>query len=116
MDVVQRALDAIDTANRDDPGTHGGEPLAMVQGRMAEAWVTRLDPDASAALRLAARAHHLRRWVVPRVSYPEGRAGYLHWRRDQRARHAEELTDILEATGADTERVARAADLHTWGG
>ena len=36
-------------------------------------------------LLLAARAHHLRRWELPRDSYPVGRAGYLRWRRDQKA-------------------------------
>lgn len=111
MDVVQRALDAIDDANRDDPGSHRGEPLALLQGRLADAWTRRLDPSASDAVRLAARAHHLRRWVVPRASYPEGRAGYLRWRRDQKTRHAAELTDILRSVGADTELVTRAAAI-----
>ena len=44
------------------------------------------DPAATEAQVLAARAHHLRRWVVPRTSYPEGRAGYLRWRTDQKRR------------------------------
>ena len=64
---------AIDAVNANDPRTHDTEPLALAQGRKAEAWVVRLDPDASVALRLAARAHHLRRWELPRSDYPEGR-------------------------------------------
>lgn len=48
---------------------------------------------------LAARAHHLRRWAVPRSSYPEGRAGYLRWRRDQKDRHATEVVPLLAAAG-----------------
>ena len=86
VEAIDRARSAIDAANRADPHQHDGAPLAELQGRLAEAWVTRLDPDASTALRLAARAHHLRRWVVPRASYPHGRAGYLRWRRDQKQR------------------------------
>ena len=38
-------------------------------------------PASSELLRLAARCQHLERWTVPRNSYPEGRAGYLTWRK-----------------------------------
>jgi hypothetical protein len=111
VDTIDRARSAIDAANAADPNQHGGEPLALLQGRLAESWVVRLDPDASEALRLAARAHHLRRWVVPRDSYPDGRAGYLRWRRDQKQRHAEELRELLEQVGLDPVIVARAAAI-----
>ena len=33
------------------------------------------------------------------ASYPEGRAGYLRWRRDQKARHAGDVADILVGAG-----------------
>ena len=111
VEAIDRARSAIDAANAADPNQHDGEPLALLQGRLAEGWVVRLDPDASEALRLAARAHHLRRWVVPRDSYPDGRAGYLRWRRDQKQRHAEELRELLERTGVDPVIVARAAAI-----
>ena len=86
-------------------------PLALAQGRLAEAWVTRLDPDASDALRLAARAHHLRRWALPRSDHPEGRAGYLRWRKAQRDRHARDLAAILNDAGVDESVSARAAQV-----
>jgi hypothetical protein len=111
VEAIDRARSAIDAANAADPNEHDGEPLALLQGRLAEGWVIRLDPDASEALRLAARAHHLRRWVVPRDSYPDGRAGYLRWRRDQKQRHAEELRELLEQVGLDPVIVARAAAI-----
>ena len=111
VEAIDRARSAIDAANAADPNEHDGEPLALLQGRLAEGWAARLDPDASEALRLAARAHHLRRWVVPRDSYPDGRAGYLRWRRDQKQRHAEELRELLEQVGLDPVIVARAAAI-----
>ena len=111
VEAIDRARSAIDAVNAADPNQHDGEPLALLQGRLAEGWVIRLDPDASEALRLAARAHHLRRWVVPRDSYPDGRAGYLRWRRDQKQRHAEELRELLEQTGVDPVIVTRAATI-----
>ncbi len=99
------AVSIIDSANAEDP-THvevRGErlPLALAHGRLAAEWMARLVPDADEALLLAARAHHLRRFAVPRSDYPEGRAGYLRWRRDQKDRHANEIADILLAAGYD---------------
>ena len=106
-----QARAAIDAANAEDPRSFGGVPLALAQGRRAEEWVVRLDPGASDALRLAARAHHLRRWAVPRSDYPEGRAGYLRWRRAQGDRHARDLTAILDRAGVDGGVSARAAEI-----
>ena len=73
--------------------------------------MVRLDPGASDALRLAARAHHLRRWELPRSDYPEGRTGYLRWRKAQRDRHARDLLGILDAAGVDGSTSARAAQI-----
>ena len=116
MESVDRALAAIDAANGDDPHRRHDVPLAQVQGRLADGWALRLDPAASPALRLAARAHHLRRWVVPRSSYPDGRGGYLRWRRDQKQRHAAELREILEQAGVEPAVVDRAATIVTKSG
>ena len=102
---------AIDVANSHDPRDHNGEPLALAQGRMAEEWVLRLAPRASDALRLAARAHHLRRWELPRSDYPPGRAGYLRWRRAQQQRHARDLATIAGDAGVDDSVAVRTAEI-----
>jgi hypothetical protein len=78
---------------------------------MAEEWVMRLARQASDALRLAARAHHLRRWELPRSDYPTGRAGYFRWRRAQRQRHAQDLATIANDAGLDDSIAARAAEI-----
>ena len=78
---------------------------------MAEEWVIRLVPEASDALRMAARAHHLRRWELPRSDYPAGRAGYLRWRRAQRQRHARDLAAMAGRAGLDDSVSARAAEI-----
>jgi len=110
-DGVAESRTAIDAANATDPRSHDGEPLALAQGRRAEEWAVRLDPDASDALRLAARAHHLRRWELPRSDFPEGRAGYLRWRKAQRDRHAKGLVAILDDAGVDGSTSAKAAEI-----
>ncbi len=60
---------------------------------------------------MAARAHHLRRWQVPRSSYPEGRAAYLRWRRDQKLRHAQEIEVILAEAGYPPVQIERVQAL-----
>ena len=66
-------------------------PKELAHAELMTEWVQRLDPDATEAQLLAARAHHLRRWTSPRSSYPEGRAGYLRWRTALKKQHAEEV-------------------------
>lgn len=110
-----RTAAAIDAANADDPdqavvgGVRG--PLQQTLGRIAADWVDRLDPAARPAQRLAARAHHLRRWELPRSDYPEGRAGYLRWRTAAKTRHASDVGRLLSDEGWDDEVVAEVGRL-----
>ena len=110
-----RALAAIDAANAADPATItvDGEPRPkeLTHAAMLSQWVLRLVPSPGEALLLAARAHHIRRWTVPRASYPPGRDGYLRWRRDLRAFHAGEVAGILRAEGYDEPLVARVQQI-----
>lgn len=105
------AAAAIDRANALDPNlvrVRGQElPLALAHGQYAAEWVTRLHPDADELLLLAARAHHLRRWELPRSEYPEGKAGYLRWKRDQRQRHATDVASLLTPMGFTDDEVAQ---------
>jgi hypothetical protein len=107
-----RAIAAIDAANADDPNTLtvGGltHPKVHKHAEMVSEWVRRLRPEAAEALLLAARAHHIRRWTIPRNSYPEGRQGYLEWRRRLHEYHAAELRQILEREGYEEATIGRA--------
>lgn len=110
-DRLQKALTAIDSANGADPNPFVvdgiGHPKELVHAQLMTAWVRALDPDADDAQLIAARAHHLRRWEVPRSSYPDGRAGYLRWRTMQRRRHADLVAEILVDVGYDPPVVER---------
>jgi hypothetical protein len=114
-DRFGRAIAAIDAANAGDPKriVVGGEtlPKELAHARLVTEWVRRMDPEAGEALLLAARAHHLRRWTIPRASFPEGRAGYLRWRRTLQEQHANEVAEILETVGYDAATIARVQDL-----
>ena len=105
------ALAAIDAANADDPNTievRGRvRPKEQAHAELMTEWLTRLDPDADDAQHLAARAHHLRRWTLPRADYPPGRAGYLRWRTALKKQHADEVAAILTDVGYDAGTVER---------
>lgn len=109
------AIAAIDRANADDPETieidGQRRPKELAHAELMMEWVRRLAPDADELQLLAARAHHLRRWVMPRDRYPEGRAGYLRWRRDQARRQAEEVAVILAAAGYDDAEIERVQQI-----
>jgi hypothetical protein len=105
------AVAAIDAANADDPNVlvvdGAPRPKEQAHAEMMTAWLERLDPDADEAQRLAARAHHLRRWSLPRDAYPDGRQGYLKWRTALKRRHADEVADLLAGVGYDRETIER---------
>lgn len=76
-------LDAID-AEDPNPLEVGGEhrPSEVVAAERLEAWALTVNPDASEAIRLARRCQHLKRWAFLRSEYPDGRVGYLKWRKE----------------------------------
>lgn len=112
----QQALQRFDEANAQDPNLETAEgqpsPRELLYARRLSDWVIRLAPDASEALRLAARCQHLRRWEVPRDTYPTDRAGYLRWRRDLRQFHARLSAEILADVGYDTPLIDRVRSLN----
>jgi hypothetical protein len=112
---LTRALSAIDAANRDDPNrivVRGLErPKELAHAELVTEWICRLRPDSDELLLVAARGHHLQRWQLPRTSYPEGRAGYLRWRRDLSERQATALATIVEDCGYTAEETARVQEL-----
>jgi hypothetical protein len=112
---LDAAFAAIDAANAGDPHTIvvRGErrPKEQAHAELAVAWVRRLDPSASDALLLAARAHHVRRWEVPRSSQPEGRAGYLKWKRGLQQHHADVAGRVLAEAGVDAGTIERVQSL-----
>ncbi len=114
-DRFDTTIAAIDAANADDPFTltvdGRPQPKEQTHAEMMTRWVRELDPDASEELLLAARAHHIRRWMIPRSTFPAGRSAYLRWRRALHAVHAELTAAILEECGYPRRSVERVAAL-----
>jgi hypothetical protein len=109
---LARALERIDAAHAEDPGREpDGAPKELVYARRMSAWLERLEPRASEALRLAARCQHLRRWAIRRDQFPKGTKGYRDWRAAEAAAHAELAAEILREAGFDAPAVARVQSL-----
>jgi hypothetical protein len=117
VDRLAAALAAIDAANADDPSviTVDGvvRPKELAHAELMTRWVRTLDPGCSDEQILAARAHHLRRWTIPRASYPDGRSGYLKWRTALKRQHGDEVGAILRDAGYDDDSVARVQAIVT---
>lgn len=115
MERFERARAAIDALHAEDPTIErDGDREVPAELLYAERMTARLDaiaPDASEALRLAARSQHLARFRVPRSSQPDGRAGYLKWRSEQQRAHAALAKEILERAGYDEAMASRVHAL-----
>ncbi len=106
------AIARIDAAHAEDPEKDAaGEPRELVYARRMSAWLEKLVPDASEALRLAVRCQHLRRWAIPRSAYPAGKVGYLRWRKEEALAHSALAGEILARVGYDSEAVKHVQSL-----
>ncbi|HSH17248.1 MAG TPA: DUF4202 domain-containing protein, partial [Verrucomicrobiae bacterium] len=113
FDEAIRRCDAANSADPNHELVDGvAHPRELLYARRLTDWVLRLRPDASEALRLAARCQHLRRWESPRERYPMERAGYLRWRADLKKFHAEQSGAILREVGYGDDVIARVQALN----
>jgi hypothetical protein len=108
----ESVLRRFDEENSRDPNHENSQPRELLYAQRLTDWVLRLAPDASEALRLAARCQHICRWESPRKNYPMTRAGYLKWRADLKKFHAERSGAILREVGYDEETIRRVQDLN----
>ena len=110
MNAYARARELLDAAHAADPKhAADGRPAELVYAERVEGWLVRLQPEASELLRLAARGQHLERWLTPRATFPEGKAGYLSWRRSLYTKQAARARELLLAAGVSAEEADAAA-------
>lgn len=114
---LDAVLHAIDHANQADPTTTPDDtgqeqPAAYLYGLRMTSELERLFGDqASDVLRIAARGQHIERWLLKRSEYPDGRAGYLTWRRDQGRAHGARLAGLMQDAGFAPEACDRVGVL-----
>ena len=111
----ETAIARFDAANAEDPNAETvdgvAHPKELLYAQRMTAWLEKLSPDASEALRLAARAQHIRRWTIPRRDYPMTRTGYLKWRTTLYRFHADTAGGMLRAVGYDDATIAAVQSL-----
>ena len=111
----QRALTELDALHAQDPRQVEVEgetlPLELWHAGRMSAWLERVVEAPSELVQIAVRSQHLQRWEVPRSEYPEGRVGYLTWRRDQGKRAGETTARVMEAAGYTAEEAAEVSRM-----
>lgn len=114
------AIERFDRFNGEDPNREVFEgreyPKELLYAGRMTAWLERLAPDASEALRLAVRCQHIGRWTIARDRYPLGREGYIRWRGALGRFHAETAGRILTEVDYDAGTMARVRKLLRKGG
>ncbi len=115
MSRLEEAYRRFDRANAEDPNVEevDGRPMPkeLIYGERMSARLDAFAPEAPEVVKLAARAQHIRRWEIPRESYPEGRAGYLKWRTDLYKRHGDIAGKIMKDVGYDDSAIERVQTL-----
>jgi len=123
VERFERAKLAFDQLNGLDPVSEvvdgAPRPRLVVQADRLSCWIERLDPNASEALRLAARCQHVERWTIARDEFPPGRVGYLQWRTKLSRFHADRAESVLRGAGYDDDviqavrRIVTKQNLHS---
>ncbi len=115
LSCLDAVIADIDAANAQDPrqdrvaGTL--RPREVVYSERMSECLLRLYPEASDALRIAARAQHICRWQLPRKDHPLGREGYNAWRSACRDHHAALTSGIMRRHGYADDEIAQVVRI-----
>lgn len=108
-DQYTAVISAIDAANAQDPrqiDVNGSlQPFEAVYANRMTTTLNQMYPDAADLLCIAARAQHIRRWEIPRDTYPKTRPGYQKWRLELRQLHARLVGAIMADNGYSAEDI-----------
>jgi Domain of unknown function (DUF4202) len=105
----------IDRLNGSDPRQEVADgatrPREVIYAERMSQCLALVYPQASEALRIAARAQHICRWQIARDRFPLGRDGYNAWRSACRDHHAGLTTEIMRARGYSDAEIAHVVKL-----
>ncbi|MDO6428111.1 DUF4202 domain-containing protein [Thalassotalea sp. 1_MG-2023] len=111
----QQAFAAIDKINRQDPNTLtiNNESVAkeLIYGHQMTACLNKYWPEANECLQVAVRAQHVKRWYIARTEYPEGKQGYLTWRKDLGKMHADIAKKVMLEHGYNEQEAEHTAKI-----
>ncbi|KAF4214917.1 hypothetical protein CNMCM8980_008854 [Aspergillus fumigatiaffinis] len=119
-DKLTKALALIDEAHAQDPrrisvadNGNGNDtiPYELHYANKMTAYLHKRTANPSEPLQVAIRAQHLKRWEVPRDSYPATKAGYYAWRTYLAKRQAELAERMCLEAGYSEAEAGRVAAL-----
>ena len=106
---LRRIYSLIDEINSQDPRD---PPIELEYGKRMTRVLERYDPNAQDTVKIACRAQHIARWRIPRTNFPEGKVGYLNWRKSLYALHSEIIRNLLDkAGGFSSEEITKIGEL-----
>ncbi|GAA6153508.1 DUF4202 domain-containing protein [Pseudoteredinibacter isoporae] len=113
---LAECLTAIDEINAKDPkqemDAHGQmQPACLLYGQRMSHTLAGFQSNASEVLQIAVRAQHIQRWHIPRKDYPMDRPGYLRWRRELGAHHAELCGKIMASYHYSDDDIEKAKSI-----
>ncbi|WP_448568613.1 DUF4202 domain-containing protein [Thalassotalea ganghwensis] len=107
-DKLTAVLTAIDDLNAKDSNLVDVEgkkqPKELIYGQRMSACLNQYWPNADELLQIAVRAQHIMRWHIKRDEFPQGKKGYLDWRKALGQFHAQQATKIMLAHGYSQEQ------------
>lgn len=101
LERFNRAIALFDAANAEDPNQDEGQPKELLYAQRMTEMLNRFVPNAPEVVQLAVRAQHIKRWAVPRNTYPMTKEGYLAWRTGLYKFHAETTGELMRQAGYD---------------
>lgn len=111
----ERAIARMDSIHAEDPNRDvvdgAAQPRELVYARRMTDMLDRFAPAAPEPVWLAVRCQHIRRWEIPRASYPATPAGYKAWRARLLMLHAEAASRILREAGYEESMLSRVSKL-----
>lgn len=110
--VYPQAVDALKAAHQQDPNPEpDGSPAELLYCQRLSDCLSKVYPDASEALSIAAWCQHLYRWKIARSTYPEGRVGYYQWRNFLGEYQADKAAAILKEAGYTDDFIAEVTSI-----
>ncbi|HTJ97903.1 MAG TPA: DUF4202 domain-containing protein [Rhodocyclaceae bacterium] len=111
----EQAIALFDAANAADPNFEDdagqARPKELLYAERMSAMLARFNPQASEAVKLAVRAQHIKRWTVPRNTYPMTPIGYKEWRTGLYKFHADTAGELMQQAGYDEEAIGRVKKI-----
>jgi hypothetical protein len=96
---LDKVLAAIDAVNQEDPNStlmnNQYQPKEFIYGQYMTECLNQYWPNSNENLQIAVRAQHIKRWHLKRSEFPEGKQGYLTWRKELGKFHAETTKQLM---------------------